>query len=59
MKADVATVPADLPLALDRLTEALAAIGSGDPAPYAALWPDTDDVTLFGAWGRPKAAMPT
>jgi ketosteroid isomerase-like protein len=51
MKADVATVPADLQLALDRLTEALAAIGSGDPAPYAALWPDTDDVTLFGAWG--------
>ena len=51
MKTDVTTVPADLQLALDRLTEALAAIGSGDPAPYAALWPDREDVTLFGAWG--------
>lgn len=37
--------------ALDRLADALAAMGSGDPAPYAALWADDPDVTLFGAWG--------
>ena len=44
-------IPADLDRALDRLADALAAMGSGDPAPYAALWPDDPDVTLFGAWG--------
>ena len=44
-------VPADLASALDRLAAALAAMGSGDPAPYAALWPHSPDVTLFGAWG--------
>jgi ketosteroid isomerase-like protein len=26
-------------------------MGGGDPAPYAALWADAADVTLFGAWG--------
>ena len=31
--------------------QALAAMGAGDPAPYAALWPNDPDVTLFGAWG--------
>jgi ketosteroid isomerase-like protein len=30
---------------------ALAAMGSGDPAPYADLWAESDDTTLFGAWG--------
>ena len=44
-------VPADLDRALDRVAEALAAMGSGDPYPYAALWADSPDVTLFGAWG--------
>ena len=44
-------VPADLDRALDRLADALTAIGEGDPYPYAALWPDSPDVTLFGAWG--------
>jgi ketosteroid isomerase-like protein len=41
----------DLAAALDRVAAALAAMGTGDPAPYAALWPDSNDVTLFGAWG--------
>ncbi|MGE3285377.1 MAG: nuclear transport factor 2 family protein [Pseudonocardia sp.] len=45
------TVPPDLARALDDLAAALAAIGAGDPAPYAALWADSPDVTLFGAWG--------
>jgi ketosteroid isomerase-like protein len=26
-------------------------MGSGDPESYAALWDDSPDVTLFGAWG--------
>jgi ketosteroid isomerase-like protein len=46
-----AHVPADLARALDRLAGALAAMGAGDPAPYAALWARSPDVTLFGAWG--------
>jgi len=45
------TVPADLTAALERVQRALAAMGRGDPAPYAALWRDDGDVTLFGAWG--------
>lgn len=44
-------VPDDLQAALDRLADALAAIGAGDPGPYAALWAPGPDVTLFGAWG--------
>ena len=30
---------------------ALAAMGSGDPTPYSDLWAESDDATLFGAWG--------
>ena len=44
-------VDPDLNRALNRLADALAAMGHGDPAPYAALWPDRPDVTPFGAWG--------
>ena len=44
-------LPDDLVRALDRLAEALAAMGHGDPAPYAAMWPNDPYVTLFGAWG--------
>jgi ketosteroid isomerase-like protein len=51
MRTETTVVPADLRLMLDRLADALAAIGAGDPAPYAALWADDSDVTLFGAWG--------
>ena len=36
-----ATLPQDLAEALDDLAAALAAMGSGDPAPYAALWADS------------------
>jgi hypothetical protein len=28
-----------------------AAMGSGNPQPYADCWARTEDVTLFGAWG--------
>ena len=45
------TVPPDLARALDDLAAALAAMGAGDPAPYAALWADSADATLFGASG--------
>ena len=44
-------VPADLQAALDRVGEALAAMFTGDPAPYAALWAPGEQPTLFGAWG--------
>jgi ketosteroid isomerase-like protein len=37
--------------ARERVRAALAAMGSGDPAPYTASWAKSDDVTLFGAWG--------
>ena len=36
---------------LERTKGALAAMGSGNPQPYADLWANSDDVTLFGAWG--------
>jgi len=42
--------------ALDRLAAALAAMGASDPAPYAELWANGPDVTLFGAWGPSSAA---
>jgi ketosteroid isomerase-like protein len=44
-------VPADLRAALDRIADALAAMFTGDPAPYAALWAPGAQPTLFGAWG--------
>ena len=37
--------------ARERVRTALAAMGAGDPQPYIDLWPDREDVTLFGAWG--------
>jgi ketosteroid isomerase-like protein len=49
---DLPTVlPDDLRAALDRVADALAAIFTGDPAPYAALWAPGTRPTLFGAWG--------
>jgi ketosteroid isomerase-like protein len=45
------TTTDDLSAALQRVAEGLAAMGAGDPAPYAALWAPGHDVTLFGAWG--------
>ena len=37
--------------ALERVGTALAAMGSGDPAPHIDCWAESEDVTLFGAWG--------
>jgi ketosteroid isomerase-like protein len=45
------TIPQDLAETLDRLAAALSAMGTGDPGPYAALWADSADATLYGAWG--------
>jgi hypothetical protein len=51
MTGEVTTLSEDLRAALQRVADALAAMGAGDPAPYAALWAPGHDVTLFGAWG--------
>ena len=45
------TTTDDLQVALRRVADALGAMASGDPGPYAALWAPGHDVTLFGAWG--------
>ncbi|SDC08634.1 Ketosteroid isomerase homolog [Geodermatophilus telluris] len=37
--------------AMARVADGLAAMGAGDPGPYASCWADSPDVTLFGAWG--------
>jgi ketosteroid isomerase-like protein len=37
--------------ALARVRRALAAIAAGDPTPYIDCWAESDDVTLFRAWG--------
>jgi ketosteroid isomerase-like protein len=37
--------------ALERVRVALAAMGSGDPQLYTDCWAESDDATLFGAWG--------
>ncbi|WP_232668701.1 YybH family protein [Pseudonocardia sp. TRM90224] len=49
--ADSDPIPPDLARTLDKVAAALAKMGAGDPALYAALWAGTPDVTLFGAWG--------
>ena len=36
---------------LREVDTALRAMGSGDHESYTALWDDSPDVTLFGAWG--------
>ena len=48
---DKRAVPAALRAALDRVADALTAMFTGDPAPYAALWAPGEQPTLFGAWG--------
>jgi hypothetical protein len=45
------TEPQTFDALLDQVGAAAAAIRSGDPEPYIDCWADTDDVTLFGAWG--------
>jgi hypothetical protein len=47
----MATEDPGLSEALDRVRLALAEMASGNPEPYLACWADSDDVTLFGAWG--------
>ena len=37
--------------ALEQVRVALEEMGSGNPEPYIACWADSDDATLFGAWG--------
>lgn len=41
----------ELQEALRRTDAAIHALTSGDPQPYIALWDDSPDVTVFGAWG--------
>jgi len=48
---EAVSAPPDFLAFLDRVASALDAIFKGDPEPYAALWADIDDVTLYGAWG--------
>ena len=44
-----------LQAALHQTDAAIHAITSGDPQPYTALWDDSPDATLFGAWDRSVA----
>lgn len=37
--------------ALERQGAAVAAMLNGDPGPFIDSWADSDDITLFGAWG--------
>jgi hypothetical protein len=37
--------------ALQQQDAAIAAMMNGDPGPMIDSWADSDDVTLFGAWG--------
>jgi ketosteroid isomerase-like protein len=43
--------PPDLRAFLDRVDDALDAMFRGDARPYADLWAQRDDVTLYGGWG--------
>jgi len=36
---------------LEQVSTALQAMRDGDPEPYIDCWADTEDATLFGAWG--------
>jgi ketosteroid isomerase-like protein len=37
--------------ALGRVTAAVSQMGSGDPQPHIDCWAESEEVTLFGAWG--------
>jgi len=37
--------------AREQVRTGLAAMGSGRPEPYTDCWAESDDATLFGAWG--------
>jgi ketosteroid isomerase-like protein len=47
----MATEDRKLAEALDQVRRALAAMASGNPEPYIECWAESDDATLFGAWG--------
>jgi ketosteroid isomerase-like protein len=47
----MATEDRELAEALAQVETALAAMGSGDPEPYIHCWAESQDATLFGAWG--------
>ena len=51
MTTTTTDLPTDLRAALDRVADALSAMFTGDPTPYAALWAQGTQPTLFGAWG--------
>jgi ketosteroid isomerase-like protein len=44
--------------ALRRTEAAVAAMRSGDPEPYIACWAESEDATLFGAWGPIERGSP-
>jgi ketosteroid isomerase-like protein len=44
--------------AREQVKAALAAMGRGDPQPYIERWADSDDATLFGAWGPIERGTP-
>jgi ketosteroid isomerase-like protein len=42
----------------ERVRLALSAMGGGNPAPYVRCWADSEDATLFGAWGPVERGFP-
>ena len=40
-----------LATALEQEAAAFTAMQNGDPSPMISFWADSDDITLFGAWG--------
>jgi hypothetical protein len=40
--------------ALEQGHVAQTAMLNGDPGPMINFWADSDDITLFGAWGPPS-----
>jgi hypothetical protein len=43
--------------ALEQETAAVTAMQNGDPGPMIDFWADSDDITLFGAWGPIEKGM--
>ena len=56
-RAEEESAPA-LVAALGRTEAAVAAMRSGDPEPFIALWANSPDATLFGAWGPIEKGTP-
>ncbi|QWL31140.1 YybH family protein [Rathayibacter toxicus] len=49
--SDAADLAPDLLHTLEEVAEALSAMAVGDPEPYRRCWADTNDSTLYGAFG--------